>query len=111
MSLDTINKSFIATTFNLKPDKRAEQEVQFWLNDGERGDKFKHTIFQIVRIGLWVVGIIMLAIIIVLAWHFLTPKCWRWLSPDELHNLERILFSSVILSLAGKYFKKYGIVD
>lgn len=56
-------------------------------------------------------GAIIIALILVRAWHFASPLCWRWLDEKDNHNIERVVFSGIILSLASKYFKRYKFFE
>lgn len=91
--------------------KLAEKEEEYKFKDGERGEKYRIHIHLIVVAGMYVIGFIMIALILVRSFHFVSPLVWRWLDEKDLHNIERIVFSGIILSLATKYFKKYKIMD
>lgn len=89
----------------------AEQEVTHKFTYGERGEKFRRHIHFVVLTGIYVVAALLLTMIIVRAWHFTSPEKWKWLNENQCNDLERILFSGVIVSLAGSYFKRYNLLD
>lgn len=99
------------TTKSHSKDHLAEQEAKHKFSDGERGEKFRRHVHRVVLSGIYVVAICILAMIIVRAWHFISPDCGKWLDDKECHDLERIIFSGAIVSLAGSYFKRYNLLD
>jgi hypothetical protein len=91
-------------------EKLAGQELQQAFNDAQRGEAYRKHIHFIVMLGIYVVGFIMLSLILIRAWHFAAPDNWKWLTETQTHNIERVIFSGIIFSLAGKYFGKYNIL-
>ncbi|ATL49433.1 hypothetical protein COR50_20885 [Chitinophaga caeni] len=91
--------------------KKALQEERALLNDGRRGEAYRRHIHNIVCIALYIVGLIIICMILIRAFHFLAPEKWHWLNAEENQQIERIIFGSVIFSLAGRYFKKFNIID
>lgn len=88
----------------------AEQEQKSFLNDGKRGEAYKKHIHNIVIVGMYVVGFSLVILFLIWAWHLVAPCEWRWLDQSETQGIERILFSGVIISLAGRYFSKFNIL-
>lgn len=75
--------------------------------NGEHGLRLDRTIFYVARVAIWLAGLIIAAFGIVWATHIVLDDEHRWLSQPELQGLERILFSGILVSLAGKYFGKF----
>lgn len=73
--------------------------------------KLSNTIFCILRIFVWIMFLIFSSTLIVWTWHQLAPCCWKWLSDDAVHNLERILFASALISVGGKYLGKFKLME
>ena len=110
--LTLINESlFLPNDVNNTSDILANQEKDKLIKDGKRGEQYRMHIHLIVVTGMYVLGLIMIALALVRAFHFVAPEQWRWLSETDSHGIERILFSGIILSFATKYFKKYKVVD
>ena len=89
----------------------AKQELNHKFKDGERGEKFRKHLYYLVLTGIYVVAICLMVMIIIRVWHFVVPDCWKWLDEEHTHDLERIIFSGVIVSLAGSYFKRYSVIE
>jgi hypothetical protein len=92
-------------------DNLANQELDHIIRDGERGEKFRSHIHRIVLIGIYVTAFLLMIMFIIRVWHFVVPEPWKWLSVEQTHDLERIIFSGVIVSLAGSYFKRYNLLE
>jgi len=97
-------------TISSSSKKLAQLEADHKFTDSQRGESYKETIHNIVSILIWVVGIIMMGLIIVRGIHLAIPLKFRWLGESDLSNIDRVIFSSIIVSLASKYFKKYKIL-
>jgi hypothetical protein len=89
----------------------AEQEKEYIFTDKQRGEGYKKHIYRIVVTFMYAFGLGFLILFLIRAFDFAAPECWRWLSKEQDHDIERILFSGAIISLASKYFKKYHLVD
>lgn len=96
---------------NSQSKELAEQERKHIINDGERGEKFRKHIYYLVLAGIYVVSICLMIMIVIRAYHFVVPEHWKWLDEKHTHDLERIIFSGVIVSLAGSYFKRYNVLE
>ena len=90
-------------------DKLAEHEKKDKFEDQGRASKYKKHLHRIVVLLTYVIGALLTAALMIRAWHLLTPKCWQWLSADELHSIDAVLFSSIIFSLGSRYFEYYKL--
>ncbi len=86
--------------------------------DRERDDQTKNhglrlseTFFTITTLFVWIGFILFSFTIVVWSWHQLTPLNWKWLDEKEIHNLERILFASALISVGGKYLGKFKLME
>jgi len=93
------------------PDKLSNQELFHKYKDGEHGIHFNHHIYIIASGGMYVGGALLIILGIVWCAHLVLPEHLRWLSELEVHGIERLLFSSVIISIAGRYFRKFRIIE
>ena len=60
-------------------------------------------------IAMWAlrIGALMLALLIgVRLFHMAAPHCWRWLNPDDLQSMDKILFSSALGGVVLGYLKE-----
>lgn len=85
---------------------RAEQ-------DGKHGIELSRHLFYVARVSIWAFYIFFLVLLTVWFVHLITPKnCpLHWLGDAELLAIERILYASTLVSLAGKYFSKFNLLD
>ncbi len=85
----------------------SEQKDKF--DDHKRAVSYKKHLHNIVVIGMYIIGFIICVLILVRAWHLATNSCLHWLSDSQLHTVDTVLFSSVIFSLASRYFSYYNL--
>ncbi|HEY9256535.1 hypothetical protein [Chitinophaga sp.] len=102
--------SALNTPDNLR-DRLANQELQHQFREGVRGEDYRIHIHRFVCIGMYAIGAIIILMILIRAFHFLSPERWHWLTDKENQDIERIIFGTVFISVVGKYFKKYNIID
>lgn len=92
-------------------DQLANQELERQFKEGIRGEDYRIHIHRLVCIGMYVIGAIIILMILIRAFHFLSPERWHWLTDKENQDIERIIFGTVFISVIGKYFKKYNLVE
>lgn len=92
-------------------DDLSNQELLKQYLDGEYGIKFGQHAYIIACIMLYVGTLILIVFGIIWALHLILPIEYKWLSDAHVQGIERILFSSIIVSIAGKYFRKYKLLD
>jgi hypothetical protein len=90
-------------------DKLAEKEKQDLFEDKGRATKYKRHLHRIVVLLTYVIASLLAVALTIRSFHLLAPICWRWLSSDELHSIDTVLFSSVIFSLGSRYFEYYKL--
>lgn len=93
-----------------KDNKLANQENDHKFKDGERGDKLRTHIHIVITVGIYIVGLVLLSLIVVWAIHLIIPEECRWLPLYEINNIEHLIFSSIVVTLATKYFTKYDVL-
>lgn len=99
-------------------DKSAKAEDKVWSNydelrarqDGEHGVHLENVFFKIACWAIYFFAILLGLSTTIWFLHLILPCSCRWLSPHEVQSLERILFASTLVSVAGKYFSKYKII-
>lgn len=83
-----------------------QQEKQ--RNAHRRGERFR----ELFSLGMYLLfGAIMLITIIsvaVVAWHYLTPEEWAWLSDSQLQQLSTFIFSSVVIGAISSYVQQHA---
>lgn len=89
----------------------AKQEGEHKFKDGARGESVRTHVHCLVIIGMYVIALCFFAMILVRTWDFLASPTYKWLTEVQDHDIERVLFSGIILSMATKYFTKYKVFD
>ena len=104
---------FIApeTSINL-----AQEEEKNWGKEheniiGRQRLRLEKVLFKIALITIILLALLLLILIIVWFYHLVTPECIHWLDGKRLQLVERVLFASTLLSVAGKYFSKFNILE
>lgn len=92
-------------------DRLAKQEEETKFKDLERGEDYRTHIHRLACFGLYVIGILVIVMIVIRAWHFLLPENIHWLDQKANQDIERIIFGSVLIGVLGKYFKKFKIIE
>ena len=98
------------------PAHNKESEIQA-LNEQNQLEKARNehfrdeTFHKIIAIGSWILlGSLFLVIIgsvLVLGWHLLVPKHWKFLEPEELQEIKDLILSGAVVGLGTNYFRKY----
>lgn len=65
--------------------------------------KVRTTIHELTVIILWFGAAVLLCIFAVRAWHLIGPMKCRWLPPEELQSIDKMLFSSAFGGIVIKY--------
>lgn len=84
-------------------DKLALKEADFYSHDKERQEGLKQFFHYLTIISLSIVFILAICLIIIRAFHFVAPTCWKWLNQEELQALDKTLFSGAIGGILSKY--------
>lgn len=92
-------------------DRNASNERGELFGDEKRGETVKTNVHIIVIIFMYIIALCFAAMVGVRSWDFIASDKYRWLTEREDHELERIIFSGIIVSFATKYFKKFNIIE
>jgi hypothetical protein len=71
-----------------------------------RSERFREHISRVSLVVVWFLFALFAIATLILAFHYLTPKTWGWLEPDQLDTLRTVVFSGAITSTATAYFVK-----
>ena len=72
----------------------------------EEETRFSRLRSWLIHIVSWCILFLGVAACCVFAWHALLPASWRWLAPEELVRLERVIISilSGVISTGAVYW-------
>lgn len=113
--LSAIKFSAKKDVVNSRSKSLAELEEEKLFNDENRGEEYRKHLHRIVVFAFYVGGASLIALVLIRFYHLIAPLngfagyTWRWLDNTQIHDVERLLFSSIILGLATKYFSYYNI--
>ena len=83
--------------------RNTKEESEIFNEKNERSkNKHKHYVFIISVYIIWGMAI---AIVVLRAYHYISPICWRWLDVDQLQALDKLLFSGAVGTILGRYGK------
>lgn len=91
-------------------DELAELEKRRIIGDNKRGEKYRIHVYIIVVVGMYLVGACILFAIVCKALHLMLPTNYQWLCEEQKSEIDRILFGSIFLTLAGNYFKQFNLL-
>lgn len=108
--------SFSSNSDTSYSNKLAKEEDENWDKqrkdiDGANGLRLEKVFFNIAIIIVSLLTFLLCILLVIWFFHLVAPECWKWLNKSDVQSIERILFASTLLSLAGKYFSKYKILN
>lgn len=94
-------------------DKEAREEEKSWIDEDKlKGQRNKNKIGFLKAVG-WIAPVVMIILSLVfiasfVSWslHFLLPKCYQWLEPEQLSKIQSIIFSGAMGAIVSSYLKK-----
>ena len=86
----------------LEKDRDLDQERKE--GDHDRNELTKHWLAWVIRAMIVVAGIALIGGIGIWAWHLLTP--WRWLTPVEISDLQKLVTSALLGMVASEYARR-----
>lgn len=109
--LGPVAEALEASASSATPSEQSLQEVQLYEKEAKRRDaqrtqKVKDELFWCLRTALRTITVLVLAAVIVWAWHLVMPDRWRWLSAEDRDLLQTILLSGALSAAATAAAKK-----
>jgi hypothetical protein len=62
----------------------------------DRNDGMQTHLHRISVLGVWVIGLLIVAGVSTWLYHFIVPTDWRFLSSEQIEDLQKILFSGFV---------------
>jgi hypothetical protein len=73
-------------------------------NESARSDQLRHHVHLAMLAGIWLMfGLIAISVLAV-AWHYLVPERYEWLSEPQLTALKTFIFSGAVTGAGNRYF-------
>lgn len=73
-------------------------------NELKRSDQLRHHVHFAMLCGIWFMFALIVISIIAVAWHYLLPERWEWLSESQLTAIKTFIFSGAVTGAGNKYF-------
>ena len=95
---EEIQKQIIAAVGHKHPhnDAKAKLEEKRLFGDAVRSERYKTCIHYIQIIGAIILGVTAISVIATRMIYLVLPEKWRWLSADQIHDLDHFMFSGTI---------------
>jgi hypothetical protein len=74
----------------------ADREQRNQLNKLDRSDKLHGHVNLLYILGVWIIGASIIASVAILIFHYAAPNNYRFLSPDEVSQLQNVLLSGTV---------------
>lgn len=87
---------------------RLEQERLFSQN--RRDESIKNALNRVFVWLIWAGFLGFFAVLMIRMAHLILPQHLQWLTPDQIQNIDKIIFSGAIGGFVGRYFKRYDEV-
>lgn len=71
-----------------------------------RSEQLRTHIHRAVLCGVWLGCVLFVLALLIVAWHYLAPERFGWLSADQLGIVKTFLFSGALVTAGGNYFGK-----
>ena len=88
-----------------KPDRKAEQEENDIVNKGKRDGQFKNHVHLAKLSFIWVCFACVVALVLGKSILLILPTKERWLTPDQISNLNEFFTDGSIGGLVVSFFK------
>ena len=92
-------------------DKLANKEVRYFTDDETKGKEYREVIHCLAKISIWIFYVLFMILIGIRFLHLVIPECCYWLTIEQIFAIERIIYSSIILSFASDYFRKFNLLS
>jgi hypothetical protein len=89
-------------------DKMAQQEKRFVLDRPDAPDllhrqrliaELRTVLYWGVRMLVVIGALLVASLIVIWGWHIGAPAKWRWLTVEDLHALQTVIFSGAVSAL------------
>lgn len=85
-----------------------QQNLEKQRNAHRRGERFRE-LFSLGMYSLFGTIIVIINISVAfVAWHYLTPEEWAWLSDSQLHQLSTFIFSGAVIGAISSYVQRHA---
>jgi hypothetical protein len=90
----------------LDDDLAKQEERQLYHAKQGREERERRHLHRLFLGALWGISIVAMLSVLVLAWHVILPKSYRWLDADDLERLRTILGSAVFGGIVSPWMAR-----
>ena len=99
------NRHFLHAGESVEPPAQdntlAGLEHKVLISELNRNEVLRKVCFVCICISIPILALVLLAIILVVALHYLAPEEWAWLNEEQLRPVRSFLFSGSVLGTVG----------
>ena len=95
---------FIKEQEEVQADAKSKSESDYLKNDKKRQERVKNVFNTIFVCILWIAFVLICFVLTARVIHLIAPDSLRWLSVDDISQIDKFLFSSALGGIVGKYF-------
>lgn len=89
-----------------KKEAAAVASGQYDEREEARSDRLRHHVHLVMVCAIWAAAALVGFAVFSVAWHYLMPPQWEWLTDSQLNKLQTFLFSGfagAIIGFCGRY--------
>lgn len=75
-------------------------------DDHDQKKVTRQVLAWVIRILIVAAGLALIAGLSIWAYHLLAPPCWRWLSSDEINQIQHLVTSALLGMVASEYARR-----
>lgn len=103
MDLDNIREPDLAS---IVPDKKSQKEEEYNLNELARNESLKKTFHIWFKYAIRIGFILFSLVVTIRLLHLVLPEDYRWLAPEELQGIDKLMFSGAFGGILAKNLNK-----
>lgn len=75
--------------------------------DHDRQQQLKDYLLAIIKIGIFVIAMLLILGVVIWGYHLITPQSWHWLTENQLVEIQKLMTSALLAIVISDYAKKY----
>lgn len=86
----------------------ADIDLEQRTNTHRRRERFRDLFWSGTQWFVRTIIFVTILIVLVVAWHYVMPTGWGWLTEDQLGHLRTFIFSGAVISAVSSHIQRYG---
>jgi hypothetical protein len=72
----------------------------------DRTEDFRDIFDGLVKLGMSIAFLGIIALGVIWVWHLITPESWQWLSHEQIDHIQGMITGGVLAAVVGDHFKR-----